>query len=204
MAPVWKFPWSHQPVKIHVSQAGSNGEAEPLCDLLTPNISETSPGTYSDCEPYSHTSTLVELVHGAAPVHGCSAGQRGAYPGLVGPAAAASGRDLAGSRRPCCEMATPMRRGRGTPTIETPAQRGEIRPDSDPSTIVTLNVGGTKYATTLATLRSQPGSRLSTMFSGGADADSQQVRPSPPPPLCPAPPPPLLLQTAPQLLRWPH
>ena len=91
-------------------------------------------------------------------------------------AARAWARGAIGATKPRrrCGMATPLRRGRGTPTAESPVKGGVILPDSDPSTIITLNVGGTKYATTLATLRSQPGSRLSTMFSGGSDADSQQ------------------------------
>jgi hypothetical protein len=73
-------------------------------------------------------------------------------------------------------MSTPLRRGRAPPAGSETPTRGQILPDSDPSTIITLNVGGTKYTTTLATLRSQPGSRLATMFSGGPDADGQQVR----------------------------
>lgn len=75
-------------------------------------------------------------------------------------------------------MATPLRRGRTPVQVEPSPPRSSrdtiILPTTPPSTIIHLNVGGTPYATTLATLRSQPGSRLATMFSGGADADSQK------------------------------
>ena len=61
-----------------------------------------------------------------------------------------------------------QRKSRTEPHTELPTtpQRSPALNTDDPHEIVHLNVGGTKFATTMATLQSQPGTLLSEMFSG--------------------------------------